>query len=312
MTDPKLLVVGSLAFDSVETPFGRVNDILGGSASFLSTAASYFCGVRMVGVVGEDFPEEHLATFRARRIDTSGVERRAGSTFRWRGRYDTNLNVAHTLETQLNVLASFDPRLPAAWNDSSFVVLGNLSPEVQARVLDQLKSPKLVAADTMNYWIERARPALEKTLERVQLLSVNDAEARQLSGEYNLVKAAQIIRRMGPEVVVVKRGEHGATVFTEHDIFMAPAYPLQSIKDPTGAGDSFAGAMVGYLAARGSLEPVVLRQAAVIGSVLASFAVEDFSLQRFQSLSRDEIRVRFTEFKRLTHFDTDGASLFTS
>jgi len=307
-----LLAVGTLAFDSVTTPFGERRDVLGGSASFLSTAASYFCPVRMVGVIGEDFPREHLEFFRDRRIDTSGVLAIPGKTFRWRGRYDENLNVAHTLETQLNVLAEFEPKLPEVFRDSRFVVLGNIDPALQIKVLDQIRKPRLVACDTMNYWIEapQYRTKLGEALARVDVLCINDGEARLLSGEYNLVKAAQMIRRMGPKSLVVKRGEHGALLFTEQGVFAAPAFPLEVVRDPTGAGDSFAGGMMGYLAKKDALDAASLRQAVVMGSVLASFAVEDFSLDRLRTLTRDEIGLRFAQYKTLTHFEAEGVSLW--
>lgn len=305
-----LLVVGTVAFDSVQTPFGERDDVLGGSATFLSTAASYFAKVGICGVIGEDFPRKHLDFLHERGIDTAGVKTLPGKTFRWRGRYDHNLNVAHTLETQLNVLTDFRADLPAHYADAKFVVLGNIDPDLQIRVLDQVKSPKLVACDTMNFWITGARPALEKALKRVDLLSINDAEARQLSGEYNLVKAAQAIFKMGPKMLVVKRGEHGAILFLPEGVFAAPAFPLEMVLDPTGAGDSFAGGMIGYLAMRGSIDPVSLRQAVVMGSVLASFAVEDFSLDRMKRLTRDEIGLRFKQYRNLTDFEAHGASLW--
>lgn len=305
-----LLVVGTLGFDSVETPFGRREDTLGGSASFLSIAASYFTDVRMVGVIGEDFPDAHLELYRSRSIDTSGVQRIPGRTFRWRGYYDTNLQSAHTLETHLNVLESFEPSLPEHYRDTKFVVLGNFDPRLQLAVLDQLDAPQLVAADTMNFWIEGANKKLRECLERVDLLSVNDGEARMLSGQFNLVKAAAEIRKMGPRILVIKRGEHGATVFTEDGIFMAPAFPILTIQDPTGAGDSFAGGMMGYIARRGNAEPDILRQATVMGSALASFAVEDFSLDRFRTLTTDEIRLRFFEFQNLVSFEVHGTTLW--
>jgi sugar/nucleoside kinase (ribokinase family) len=305
-----LLVVGTLAFDSVKTPFGERDDVLGGSASFLSTAASYFTEVRMVGVIGEDFPKDHLSYFKKRGIDTAGVTTLPGRTFRWRGRYDHNLNVAHTLETQLNVLSDFRPELPPSFRDSRYVVLGNIDPDLQMRVLDQVKSPKLIACDTMNFWIDKKRPELERALKRVDLLSINDGEARQLSGEYNLVKAAQVIRAMGPKIIVVKRGEHGALLFLNGSIFAAPAFLLESVLDPTGAGDSFAGGMMGVLSKLDAQDPATLRQAVVMGGVLASFAVEDFSLERIKNLSQDEIASRFAEYKKLTHFESEAARLW--
>ncbi len=305
-----LLVVGTLAFDSVETPFGKREDVLGGSASFLATAASRFCRVRMVGVVGKDFPRTHMDFFQGLGVDTAGVETLEGKTFRWRGRYDHNLNVAHTLETQLNVLTEFRPKLPPPFRDSPFVVLGNIDPTLQASVLDQITRPQLVALDTMNFWITNTPNELKNTLKRVDLLSINDGEARQLSGEYHLVKAARAIRAMGPKILVVKRGEHGALLFTEQGIFAAPAMPLEQVLDPTGAGDSFAGGLMGLITKLGRADTSVLRQAVVMGSVMASFAVEDFSLDRLKRLKSDEIRLRFAEYKNLTHFEAEGESLW--
>lgn len=304
-----LLVVGSMAFDSVETPFGKREDVLGGSACFLSTAASYFCPVRMVGVVGSDFADEHLTFFRSRGVDTDGVASVDGKTFRWRGRYNDNLNVAHTLDTQLNVFADFRPKLPELYRESPFVVLGNIDPTLQRSVLEQTQAPTLVACDTMNFWIDGSNEELKKTLAGVGLLSINDGEARQLSGKYNLVEAARIIRDMGPRVLVIKRGEHGALLFFEDEIFAAPGFPLEVITDPTGAGDSFAGGMVGYLSRVGNINRDSLRQAVVMGSVLASFAVEDFSLDRFRRLGHDEIMTRFQSFKSLTDFDAGSVDI---
>lgn len=300
-----LLVVGSIAFDSVETPHGKRDEVLGGSASFLGMAASYYGPVRMVGVVGEDFPEHYLTLFRSRHIDTTGVYQSPGKTFRWRGRYAGDLNTAHTLETQLNVLKTFRPELPSNYRDSRFVVLGNLTPEVQMEVLEQLHNPELVACDTMNYWIENSNQALRRTLQRVDVLSINDGEARLLSGEHNLVKAAQGVLRMGPKKLIIKRGEHGAYLFTQDGIFAAPGYPLEAVMDPTGAGDSFAGGMMGYLNRLQRHDDAALRQAVIMGSVLASFAVEDFSIGRFETLTQDGIQERFRRFKTLTHFEAD-------
>ena len=297
-----LLAVGTVAFDCVETPSGKRDDILGGSASYLATAASFFTDVNVVGVVGEDFPEEHLDFFRSRGIDTAGIKRQSGNTFRWRGRYSDDLNVAHTLETQLNVLEQFDPTLPAGYEDSEFVVLGNIDPELQLRVLKQVRNPKFIALDTMNFWIEGANAALKKTLEHIHLLSINDAEARQLSGEHNLAKAAKAIRAMGPRHVLIKRGEHGALAFTDEGTFCAPAMPLETIPDPTGAGDCFAGGLMGSLTRRGYVTEESLRQGVVFGSVMASFNIEDFSLERLRTLAPTEIEGRFQEFAALTHF----------
>jgi sugar/nucleoside kinase (ribokinase family) len=301
-----LLVVGTLAFDSVETPFGRRDDVLGGSAAFLATSASYFAPVRMAGVIGEDFPEAHIEFFRSRNIDLSGVQKMPGRTFRWKGHYSHDLNVAQTLETQLNVLEAFEPKLPEAYQDAEYVVLGNIDPELQLRVLDQVRKPKLVACDTMNFWIERHNAKLRKTLARVDLLSVNDAEARQLSGEYNLVKAARAIRAMGPRIIVVKRGEYGALLFCDDGTFAAPAMPLEAVCDPTGAGDTFAGGLMGFIAQRGRVDGHTLRQAVLMGSAMASFVVEDFSLDRLRRVSLDDIKGRVKELHGLTHLTPEG------
>jgi sugar/nucleoside kinase (ribokinase family) len=298
-----LVVVGSVALDSVETPFGRRDGVLGGSATYFSTAASFFGPVRLVAVVGEDFPAEHTRFLESRGVDLGGLARRPGQTFRWKGRYEFDLNTAHTLETHLNVFADFQPELPAAWRDSRYVFLGNIDPDLQRAVLDQVRSPRLVAADTMNFWITSRRESLLQTLRRVDLLFVNDGEARQLAGESNVVKAAQAILGMGPRALVVKRGEHGALYFSGQEVFAAVAYPLPSVFDPTGAGDTFAGGFMGYLTATGLVDGPAMRRAIGVGSVLASFTVEDFSLDRLRSLTRAEIRHRFGELRRLTHFD---------
>jgi sugar/nucleoside kinase (ribokinase family) len=301
-----LLVVGSVALDSVETPFGLKEDVLGGSATYFSTSASFFTPAKVVAVVGEDFPEAHLNFLRARGVDLEGVTREKGRTFRWKGRYGWQLNEAETLDTQLNVFQSFSPKLPESYRDSQFVFLGNIHPELQSQVLDQVKGPKLVAADTMNFWINGSRPALLKTLKRVDLLFVNDAEARQLSGEHNIVRAARGVLGMGPKRVVIKRGEYGALLFDQEHIFACPALPLADVFDPTGAGDTFAGGFMGTLATAGKVDASVLRRAMVMGSVMASFTVEKFSLERLREVSRHDIHARFAEFKRLTHFEDLG------
>lgn len=298
-----LLVVGSVALDSLETPFGRREEILGGSACYFSTCASYFGPVRVVAVVGEDFPQEHVDFLASRGVDLSGLVRRPGRTFRWKGRYEFDLNTAHTLDTQLNVFADFRPDLPEAYRDSEYVFLGNIDPDLQRAVLDQVRGPRFVACDTMNFWIESKRESLLKTLRRVDLLFVNDAEARQLSGEHNIVKAARRILTFGPRAVVVKRGEYGALYFSGQEVFAASAYPLPDVFDPTGAGDSFAGGFMGYLAKSRSEAPMVMRRAIVLGSVLASYAVEQFSLDRLRSLGAEEIRARYAEARQLAHFD---------
>ncbi|NMO22229.1 sugar kinase [Pyxidicoccus fallax] len=302
-----LLVVGSVALDSVETPFGRKEDILGGSATYFSTCSSFFTPVRVVAVVGEDFPEQHVNFLRGRGIDLEGLTRESGRTFRWKGRYGYELNEAQTLDTQLNVFQAFSPKLPESYRDTPYVFLGNIHPELQSQVLDQVRAPKLVAADTMNFWIQGSKPALLKTLKRVNLLFVNDAEARQLAGEHNVVKAARAILGMGPQRVVIKRGEYGALLFEQDHIFACPAFPLAEVFDPTGAGDTFAGGFMGTLATSpGPVDNALLRRAMVMGSVMASFTVEKFSLERLREVTRPEIHARFAEFRKLTHFDDLG------
>jgi sugar/nucleoside kinase (ribokinase family) len=297
-----LLVVGSVAFDTVETHAGRREDVLGGSATFFSTAASFFSPVRLVAVVGEDFPEHHVAELEGRGVDTSGLQRQAGKTFRWEGRYD-DLNEATTLDTQLNVFEHFRPELPAGFESSDYVFLANIDPVLQGQVLDQVRAPRLVALDTMNFWIEDIIPgkraALESVISRVDLLFVNDKEAELLSGEVNVVKAAQRIREMGPATVVIKRGEFGALMFSSDGIFAVPAMPLESVVDPTGAGDSFAGGFMGFLAASGRVDAEGIRRAAVAGSVTASFAVQDFSLDRLKTLDKGQISERYNAFRDL-------------
>jgi sugar/nucleoside kinase (ribokinase family) len=298
-----LLVVGSVAFDGVETPFGKRDKVLGGSATFFSTSATNFTPVRLVAVVGNDFPEEHIDYLKSRGVDMKGLARdKDGKTFFWRGKYDFNLNNCETLETQLNVFANFSPVLPDGFKDSEYVFLANIDPVLQLKVLDQVKKPKLVAMDTMNFWITGKRPDLLKVLERVDMLMINDSEARQLSGEHNLVRAAKKIRAMGPKHLMLKQGEYGALLFTGDEIFRAPAYPLESVFDPTGAGDSFAGGVMGYLAANGA-GTGELKTAVIAGSVLASFVVEDFSIDRFRRLNQGEILDRFKAFYKLTHFE---------
>jgi len=303
-----ILVVGSVAYDTVETPFGKAERVLGGSASFFSVAASFFVPVNLVGVVGDDFGEAQLGAFRGRDIDLEGLERVPGKTFHWGGTYSFDLNARETNFTDLNVFESFKPKIPARYRRSEHVFLGNIDPVLQRDVLDQVERPKLVACDTMNFWIEGKPDELRKTLARVDVLLINDAEARQLSGEWNIVKAARAIRAMGPRVLVLKKGEHGVLMFTEDDSFAAPAYPLEEVFDPTGAGDTFAGGFMGYLAAQhagpgAAADGAALRRAVIMGSTLASFCVEDFSLDRLLRLTRQEIDGRFRRFKELTHFE---------
>jgi len=298
-----LLVVGSVAFDSVKTPFGEADEVLGGSATYFSTSASYFTDVRLVAVVGEDFPEEHLTFLKGRGINIDGIERRPGRTFRWKGEYSYQLNEAKTLETELNVFESFHPNLPEAYRDSPIVFLANIDPSLQLEVLKQVDKPKLTACDTMNFWIEGKLDALIETLVSVDILIINDGEARELAREVNLVKAAKKIRAYGPRILVVKQGEYGALMFNEAAIFSAPAFPLENVFDPTGAGDSFAGGFMGYLARCEEVNDASIRQAVVYGSTMASFNVEDFSLDRMRALKQEEIKSRFQAFKALTAFE---------
>lgn len=298
-----ILVVGSVAFDTVETPFGRAERVLGGSASFFSVAASFFVPVNLVAVVGGDFGEKEMAAFRGRNIDCEGLERAAGGTFHWSGKYSYDLNARETIFTKLNVFEFFKPRIPERYRQSEHVFLGNIHPALQRDVLDQVRQPGLVVCDTMNYWIERTPDELKETLRRVDVLLINDAEGRELSGEWNMVRAARAIRAMGPSVLVVKKGEHGVLMFGEAGSFAAPAYPLEEVFDPTGAGDTFAGGFMGYLAAAGGRGEGALRQAVIMGSTLASFCVEAFSLDRLLRLTRAEIDERFRLFKQLTHFE---------
>lgn len=298
-----ILVVGSVALDSVKTPFGKVDSVLGGSGTYFSTSASFFTDVRLVAVVGEDFPAEHLEFLRTRNVDLSGVVEAPGKTFRWEGEYGYDLNEAHTLDTQLNVFGSFQPNIPENYRDAKVVFLANIDPELQLQVLEQVASPELVACDTMNFWIAGKRDALLRTLERVDILLINEAEVRQLAEEANLVKAAQKILAWGPKTLVVKRGEYGSLLFSEHSIFAAPAYPLESVFDPTGAGDTFAGGFLGFLAATGNMSDSSIRQAIIFGSVMASFTVENFSLERLRQLEYAEIEDRFRRFKLLTEFE---------
>jgi sugar/nucleoside kinase (ribokinase family) len=301
-----VLVVGSVAFDTVETPFGRAERILGGSASFLSLAASFFVPVSLVAVVGGDFSEKELAAFRGRPIDLTGLERAEGKTFHWQGRYSFDLNARETVCTDLNVFEFFKPRIPPAYRGSEIVFLGNIDPALQRRVLEQVERPRIVACDTMNFWIQGRPAELRETLRSVDVLIINDAEARELSGEWNLVKAWRAIRAMGPRTLVVKKGEHGVLMFGDEGSFAAPAYPLEEVFDPTGAGDSFAGGFIGYVAASGAdhANDGALRQAVVMGSTLASFCVEAFGLERLLTLTRPEIDERFSLFKRLTQFES--------
>ncbi|MGH7231878.1 MAG: PfkB family carbohydrate kinase [Nitrospiraceae bacterium] len=299
----KLLVVGSVALDTVRTPFGEASDVLGGSATYFATAASYFTSVDLIAVVGKDFPEQHVTFLKSRNIDLAGLERRDGETFRWNGEYTYQLNEAHTLDTRLNVFETFRPKIPERYRSPAMLFLGNIDPELQLDVLGQVSRPSLVACDTMNFWIERKREALWRVLEKVDVLIINDGEARALGGDPNLVLVARAILAKGPKHLIVKRGEYGVLMFNHKQAFGAPAFPLEQVKDPTGAGDTFAGGFMGYLAATGNLSEKSVRQAIIFGSVMASFTVEAFSLDRLRILDYKEIEARFREFKRLTQFE---------
>ncbi|MSP63903.1 MAG: sugar kinase [Myxococcales bacterium] len=299
----QLVVVGSVALDSVEAPAGRHDDVLGGSASFFATAASYFTKPSLVAIVGADFPEAHVQFLRARGVDLAGLERVDGKTFRWAGRYSSDLGSRTTLDTQLNVFAGFKPKLPESYRDAELVFLGNIEPTLQLDVLDQVRRPRLVAMDTMNFWIDGRLEALRRVLARVDLLVINDEEARQLAGKHNLPQAARAIRALGPKTVIVKRGDSGALLFHEGGVFAAPAYPLEEVIDPTGAGDTFAGGFMGYLAQQGDLGAATVKRAMIHGSVMASFSVEAFSLDRLRALTSDDISARYRAFCDLTHFE---------
>lgn len=298
-----VLVVGSVALDSVETPFGRADDALGGSATYFSASASHYTPVQLVGVVGSDYPMDKLNVLTNRGVDLAGLEHAEGESFRWRGRYRHDLNSAETLETRLGVFSHFKPKIPAQFKSAKYVFLGNIDPRLQIDVLSQVDKPKLVACDTMNFWIESRRPDLIELLKRVDLITLNDAEARQLTEESNLVRAARWIMKLGPKAVVIKKGEHGAFMFQGDQVFYAPAYPLESVFDPTGAGDSFAGGFMGYLAKTDDLSEANMRRAVVYGSVMGSFVVEGFSIARLLEIGPDDIAKRVADFHRLVSFD---------
>ncbi len=306
-----LCVIGTLAYDTIETPFGRADDALGGSATYISTSASYFVQpIGVVGIVGGDFSKDAIAFLQSRGVDTSGVEiKENGKTFRWSGRYHFDLNQRDTLDTQLNVLLEFDPVIPEGMRDAEFVCLGNIDPILQGKVLDQMRAPKFVVCDTMNFWIERSFEDLRKVLARVDCLIINDSEARLMTNDPNLVKSARTIMEMGPRILIIKKGEHGALLFTEDGIFSAPAYPLEEIFDPTGAGDTFAGGFIGYLARAGAVTDDNLRRAVIFGSAMASFCVEKFSLDALRELTDEQIKTRVDAFRRLSQFEHEEAIL---
>jgi sugar/nucleoside kinase (ribokinase family) len=301
-TEP-VLVVGSVAFDSIKTPSGEVSRVVGGAATYFSVAASFFTDVRVVAVVGDDFGDTATRVFRGRRIDLTGLQHVAGETFRWKGVYGEDLNSRETIYTHLNVFADFTPVIPESYRDTPFLFLGNIQPQLQSQVLDQVRAPTFVGLDTMNFWIEGAREGLQEVIRRVDVLVINDAEARQLSGQSSLVASARTIRAMGPKTLIIKRGEHGVLMArSDGGFFAVPAMPLEHVVDPTGAGDSFGGGFMGYLASRGEASDQGLARAFVYGSVMASFAVEDFSLDRLLRLTPAEVDERFEQFRRLTAF----------
>jgi sugar/nucleoside kinase (ribokinase family) len=300
-----ILVVGSLGLDTIETPFAKVEESLGGSAVYISLAASFFSPeVKLVGVVGEDFPEKYIQLLRDHHIDLEGLQIvKGGKTFRWSGKYHYDMNSRETIFTELNVFKDFNPVIPENYRDSKFIVLGNIDPELQMNVLNQLNHPEFIICDTMNYWIERKNEALRKLLTMVDLLVVNDSEARLLANHPNLIRAAKIILEMGPKKLVIKKGEHGSLLITRDTIFVAPAFPLENISDPTGAGDTFAGGMVGYLSRVNSINDEELKKAIIYGSVLASFCVEKFSVDGLLSLNDSKINDRFTQFCKLIQIE---------
>jgi sugar/nucleoside kinase (ribokinase family) len=300
-----VLIVGSIALDTVKTPVEEHADLLGGSASYAALGASFFSPVKLVGVVGDDFPASEFEFWKAHNIDAEGVQRAKGKTFRWSGEYAWDLNTRETKSVALNVFENFQPTLPDSFRETEFVLLANIAPGLQAHVLDQMKRPRLVIADTMDLWIETTRPELDALIPRLDLLILNDSEARQMTGETSLIKAGRRIRKSGPKFVVIKKGEHGALLFGEDDFFSCGAYPLEDIHDPTGAGDTFAGGMAGYLAGsvKGEVGFTDLRKAIIYGSVLASFNVEKFSLERLRELTKDEIADRYQMFKLMSQFE---------
>lgn len=301
-----LLVIGTVAFDAIETPFGKTDKIVGGAATFIGLSASYFThDINLVSVVGDDFPSDAIEMMKNRGINTDGLQIKQGEkTFFWSGKYHNDMNSRDTLETQLNVLATFDPTIPEKYQDCEFLMLGNLAPSVQHQVLDRLKNrPKLVVLDTMNFWMDIALPELTSLLKRVDVLTINDEEARQLSGDYSLVKAAQKILAMGPKYLIIKKGEHGALLFNKDQVFFAPALPLEDVFDPTGAGDSFAGGFIGYIASTKDISFDNLKRAVIFGSAMASFSVEKFGTERIQNLNSKEVDTRVKQFIDLVQFD---------
>jgi sugar/nucleoside kinase (ribokinase family) len=300
-----LLVVGSIALDTVETPFGNATEALGGSAVFFACAACPIHPVQVVGVVGDDYPFAQLETFASRGVDLAGVEHVRGESFRWKGKYSYDLQSRETLETRLGVFANFQPRIPEAFRNAEWVFLGNIDPELQLSVLDQIRKPKLVACDTMNYWINSKRDVLLQLLRHIDVLMVNDGEARELSGDWNIYRAARWIMQRGPRMVVVKQGVYGAVLTEGDSVFYVPAYPLEAVFDPTGAGDAFAGGFMAHLARSGDMSAANLRRAMVFGATMGSFAVEDFSIQRLARIAPQDVSARARAFRELVHFDME-------
>lgn len=297
-----ILVVGSVALDTIKTPFGKGKDVLGGSATYFSTSASFFSPVNLVAVVGKDFPSKYVKFLKNKKIDLRGLVAEKGKTFSWEGEYDWDFSNPKTISTKLNVFAKFDPVIPEEYRNTEYVFLANIDPQIQKKVLHQIRKPKLVACDTMNYWIENKKKHLIKLLKHVDIFFLNEGEARELTGESSLVKAAKVIKKFGPSKIVIKKGEHGSLLFSGRSIFSTPAFLMESIYDPTGAGDTFAGGFMGYLAKSGKINDKTLRKAVVYGSVMATFAVEDLSLKRLGSVKKQDIARRYKEFKNLTSF----------
>lgn len=297
-----ILVVGSVAIDSIKTPFGKRKEALGGSATYFSMAASFFSKVNIVATVGTDFPKKYISLFKSKKVGTEGLHVAKGKTFRWEGWYDYDLNTAHTVATHLNVFQNFRPEVPKDLKNSKFVFLANIDPELQYNVLKQVTNPRLVACDSMNYWLEHKKTEFEKLLDKVDIILLNDSEARQFTGEPNLMRAARTIISFGPRAVIIKKGEHGVIYFSKDSHFIAPAYLLETVYDPTGAGDTFAGGMIGYLSQAGRIDDLNIRKSIIYGSILASFAVEDFSVDRMLEITMEDIEARYKHFKAITKF----------
>ena len=299
----EILVVGSVALDTIKTPFGDAKEVLGGSAVYFSIAASSFSKVNIVGVVGNDFPDKYIKLLKKRKIDVTGLVKQSGKTFRWTGEYKYDLNQRETLDLQLNVFKDFNPEIPDVYKNIKYIFLANIDPELQLNVLKQVKNPKLVACDTMDHWIKDKKDKVCEVLSKVDIIVINDSEARQFSGSANLVKSARKIQECGPKVVIIKKGEHGAFCFSKNWHFASPAFPLESVYDPTGAGDSFAGGFMGYLASCDRFSEKEVKQAIIFGTVTASYCVENFSVRRLQTINFQDIKKRYNELKKITHFE---------